>query len=146
MRIKKDKGMNNNAMEPLAIGIDIGGTGTKYGIVDKVGNLLFSGEMSTKKHLTVDTFIDELYVSLVPFIEQAGGVGRIKGIGMGAPNGNFYKNTIEYAANLNWKGIVPMGEMVQNKFKLPVVLTNDANAAAIGEMMYGAAQECKILL
>ncbi len=140
MSTKKDKAMINNAMEPLAIGIDIGGTGTKYGIVDKVGNLLFSGEMSTKKHLTVDTFIDELYVSIAPFIEQAGGVGRIKGIGMGAPNGNFYKNTIEYAANLNWKGIVPMGEMVQNKFKLPVVLTNDANAAAIGEMMYGAAQ------
>ncbi|TAG11937.1 MAG: ROK family protein, partial [Sphingobacteriia bacterium] len=76
-----------------------------------------------------------------PFIEQAGGIGRIKGIGVGAPNGNFYKNTIEYAANLNWKGIIPMGEMIETKFKLPVVLTNDANAAAIGEMMYGAAKD-----
>ncbi len=141
MSTKKEKGMNNQAMEPLAIGIDIGGTGTKYGIVDKVGNLLFSGEMSTKKHLTVEPFIDELYLCLAPFIEQAGGVGRIKGIGIGAPNGNYYKNTIEHAANLPWKGIIPFGKMIEDKFKLPVVLTNDANAAAIGEMMYGAAQD-----
>jgi glucokinase len=133
--------MNKKALEQLAIGVDIGGTGTKYGIVDRVGNLLFSGEMSTKKHATPETFIDELYLSIAPFIEQAGGAGRIKGMGVGAPNGNFYKNTIEYAANLNWKGVVPMGEMLQSKFKLPVVLTNDANAAAIGEMMYGAAQD-----
>ncbi len=141
MSTKKEKGMNNQAMEPLAIGIDIGGTGTKYGIVDKVGNLLFSGEMSTKKHLTVEPFIDELYLCLAPFIEQAGGVGRIKGIGIGAPNGNYYKNTIEHAANLPWKGIIPFGKMIEDKFKMPVVLTNDANAAAIGEMMYGAAQD-----
>jgi glucokinase len=128
------------ALESLAIGIDIGGTGTKYGIVDRVGNLLFSGEMSTKKHAHVDTFIDELYVNIAPFIEQAGGIGRIKGIGIGAPNGNYYKNTIEYAANLPWLGIIPLGKLVEDKFKLPVVVTNDANAAAIGEMMYGAAQ------
>ncbi len=139
MNTKKEPQINK-AMEPLAIGIDIGGTGTKYGIVDRVGNLLFSGEMSTKKHVTVEPFIDELYLSIAPFIEQAGGVGRIKGIGIGAPNGNYYKNTIEHAANLPWKGIIPFGEMVQDKFKMPVVLTNDANAAAIGEMMYGAAQ------
>jgi len=136
----KKEAQVNKAMEPLAIGIDIGGTGTKYGIVDRVGNLLFSGEMSTKKHLTVEPFIDELYLSIAPFIEQAGGVGRIKGMGIGAPNGNYYKNTIEHAANLPWKGIIPFGDMVRDKFKLPVVLTNDANAAAIGEMMYGAAQ------
>lgn len=137
----KKETSGSKAMEPLAIGIDIGGTGTKYGIVDRVGNILFSGEMSTKNHQTVEPFIEELYVSLAPFIEQAGGVGRIKGIGIGAPNGNYYKNTIEHAANLPWKGIIPFGKMVEDKFKLPVVLTNDANAAAIGEMMYGAAQD-----
>lgn len=137
----KETPRTTQALEPLAIGIDIGGTGTKYGIVDRVGNLLFSGEMSTKKHLHVDPFIDELYVNLAPFIEQAGGVGRIKGIGIGAPNGNYYKNTIEYAANLPWPGIIPLGKLVEDKFKLPVVVTNDANAAAIGEMMYGAAQD-----
>jgi glucokinase len=141
MSVIKEKGTINIAMEPLAIGIDIGGTGTKYGIVDKVGNLLFSGEMSTKKHLTVEPFIEELYLCLAPFIEQAGGIGRIKGIGIGAPNGNYYKNTIEHAANLPWKGVIPFGKMIEDKFKIPVVLTNDANAAAIGEMMYGAAKD-----
>ncbi len=134
---------SKKAFEPLAIGIDIGGTGTKFGIVDRIGNVLFSGEMSTKNHLTVEPFIEELYQSLSPFIEQAGGVGRIKGIGVGAPNGNYYKNTIEHAANLPWKGIIPFGQMVEAKFQLPTVLTNDANAAAIGEMMYGAAQGMK---
>lgn len=131
------------SLESLAIGIDIGGTGTKFGIVDRVGNVLFSGEMSTKKHKQIDTFIDELYQSVSPLIESAGGVGRIKGIGVGAPNGNFYTGTIEYAPNLPWKGIVPLAKLIQDKFQLPVVLTNDANAAAIGEMMYGAAQGMK---
>src|SRR5678816_4599022 len=128
------------AQEPLAIGVDIGGTGTKFGIVDRVGNVLFSGEMSTKKHPQVEPFIDELYNNLKPLIDKAGGVGRIKGIGVGAPNGNYYTGTVEYAPNLPWKGILPLAKLIQDKFKLPVVLTNDANAAAIGEMMYGAAQ------
>ncbi len=140
MNTKQENRNAAQAMEPLAIGIDIGGTGTKYGIVDRVGNLLFSGEMSTRNHMEVMPYIDDLYENIAPLIEQAGGIGRIKGIGIGAPNGNYYKNTIEYAANLPWKGIIPFGKMAEDKFKLPVVLTNDANAAAIGEMMYGAAQ------
>jgi glucokinase len=76
-------------------------------------------------------------------IERAGGPGRIKGIGVGAPNGNYYTGTVEYAPNLPWRGIIPLAKMIESKFKLPVVLTNDANAAAIGEMMYGAAQGMK---
>lgn len=128
------------SVEQLAIGIDIGGTGTKFGIVDRLGNLLFSSEMSTRKHNEVEGFIDDLYDNLAPLIEKAGGVGRMKGIGLGAPNGNYYTGTVEYAPNLPWKGILPLAKMVENKFKLPVVLTNDANAAALGEMMYGAAQ------
>lgn len=131
------------ALEPLVIGIDIGGTGTKFGIVDRVGNVLFSSQMSTKKHKSLDPFIDDLYNNLKPLIEKAGGVGRIKGIGVGAPNGNYYTGTVEYAPNLPWKGILPLAKLIQDKFKLPVVLTNDANAAAIGEMMYGAAQGMK---
>jgi len=134
---------SKNAVEPLVIGIDIGGTGTKFGIVDRVGNVLFSSHMSTKKHKTIDTFIEDLYNSLKPLIDKAGGVGRIKGIGVGAPNGNYYSGTVEYAPNLPWKGILPLAKLVKDKFKLPVVLTNDANAAAIGEMMYGAAQGMK---
>ncbi|GAC1533720.1 MAG: ROK family protein [Sediminibacterium sp.] len=128
------------SLEQLAIGIDIGGTGTKFGIVDRVGNLLFSNEMSTRNHQEIEGFIDELHSNVVPLIDQAGGIGRIKGIGLGAPNGNYYTGTIEYAPNLPWKGVLPLVKLVEAKFKLPVVLTNDANAAALGEMMYGAAQ------
>ncbi|RYY60412.1 MAG: ROK family protein [Chitinophagaceae bacterium] len=127
-------------LQPLAIGIDIGGTGTKFGIVDRDANVLFSGEISTKKHQEVGTFIEELYTALTVLIDKAGGIGRMKGIGVGAPNGNFYTGTIEYAPNLPWKGIIPLAKLIENKFKLPVTLTNDANAAAIGEMMYGAAK------
>jgi glucokinase len=129
--------------EKLAIGIDIGGTGTKYGIVDRDGNVLFSGEMSTKKHKEIELFIDELYTHLKVLIDQAGGLDRMLGIGVGAPNGNYYSGTIEYAPNLPWKGIIPLAKMMSEKFKLPVTLTNDANAAAIGEMMYGAAKGMK---
>jgi glucokinase len=134
---------NTSALEALAIGIDIGGTGTKFGIVDRVGNVLFSSEISTRKHTDVNNFIDELHTELSKLIDNVGGIGRIKGIGVGAPNGNYYTGTIEYAPNLPWKGIIPLARMMEDKFKIPVVLTNDANAAAIGEMMYGAAQGMK---
>ena len=122
-------------LDPLAIGIDIGGTGTKFGIVDHVGNVLFSGHLSTRKHPQVETFIDDLHSHLKVLIDKAGGIGRMKGIGVGAPNGNFYTGTVEYAPNLPWKGVIPLARMIQDKFKLPVVLTNDANAAAEGEMI-----------
>lgn len=131
------------ALQQLAIGIDIGGTGTKFGIVDRNGNILFSSEISSRNHEEVEGFIDELYDNLHVMIERAGGTGRIKGIGVGAPNGNYYTGTVEYAPNLPWRGIIPLAKMIEARFKLPVVLTNDANAAAIGEMMYGAAQGMK---
>jgi len=130
----------NNSLEQLVIGIDIGGTGTKFGIVDRVGNVLFSSQMSTRTHSEVEAFIDDLYKEVSVLIEKAGGSGRIKGIGIGAPNANYYTGVIEYAPNLPWKGIIPLVKLAQDKFKLPVIITNDANAAAIGEMMYGAAQ------
>jgi glucokinase len=131
------------SLEQLVIGIDIGGTGTKYGIVDRDGNVLFSGEMSTKKHQFVETYIEELHTHVSEMIQKVGGSGRVKGIGVGAPNGNFYTGTIEYAPNLPWKGIIPFAKLLEDKFQLPVVLTNDANAAAIGEMAYGAAKGMK---
>jgi len=133
----------STARQPLAIGIDIGGTSTKFGIVDRDGNVLFNGFISTKKHAEVHTFIDELYTALSVIIEKAGGIGRMKGIGVGAPNGNYYTGTIEYAPNLPWKGIIPLAKLIEDKFSLPTTLTNDANAAAIGEMMYGAAKGMK---
>jgi glucokinase len=131
------------SLEPLAVGIDIGGTGTKFGIVDRIGNVLFTGDLSTKKHRKIETFIDELYDKLYTLIQTVGGPGRIRGIGVGAPNGNFYTGTVDYAPNLPWKGIIPLAQLIQDKFQLPASLTNDANAAAIGEMMYGAAQGMK---
>ena len=130
-------------MDSYVIGVDIGGTGTKYGIVDKDGNVLHSSSMPTNTHAQVTSFIDELHERLSELIEKVGGVGRIKGSGVGAPNGNIYTGTIEYAPNLPWKGIIPFAKMLQDKFKLPVKLTNDANAAAVGEMMYGAAKGMK---
>lgn len=135
--------MASTSLQQLVIGIDIGGTGTKFGIVDRDGNVLFSSEISTKKHATVESFIDELHDALEMLIQKAGGTGRIKGIGVGAPNGNYYTGTIEYAPNLPWKGIIPLAKLLEDKFKLPTTLTNDANAAAIGEMTYGAAKGMK---
>jgi len=137
------KAKTTPVLDPLAIGIDIGGTGTKFGLVDRNGNLLFSSNISTRKHPEVEGFIDDLHANLDQLIQKAGGVGRIKGIGVGAPNGNYYTGTIEYAPNLPWKGVIPLAKLIENKFKLPVVLTNDANAAALGEMMYGAAKGMK---
>ncbi len=135
--------VSQSVLDPLAIGIDIGGTGTKFGIVDHVGNVLFSGNMSTKKNPQVEMFIDNLYNNVEVLIDKAGGIGRIKGIGVGAPNGNFYTGTVEYAPNLPWKGVIPLAKMIEDKFKLRVTLTNDANAAAEGEMIYGEAQGMK---
>jgi glucokinase len=131
------------SIQQLAIGIDIGGTGTKFGIVDRNGNILFSSEIPTRGQKFVEGFIDELHKHLFTLIEKAGGSGRMRGIGVGAPNGNYYTGTVEYAPNLPWKGIIPLAKLIEDKFKLPVVLTNDANAAALGEMMYGAAKAMK---
>lgn len=131
--------MAKDLSKELAIGVDIGGTNTKFGIVDHRGNIIEQSEMSTKNHFTPEDFIDELYQALNPMIERMG-KALIKGIGIGAPNGNYYKGTIEYAPNLNWKGVIHFADMVSKQFELPAALTNDANAAAVGEMMYGSAR------
>jgi len=127
----------------LAIGIDIGGTNTKYGLVNHRGQIIEKGELKTDDYPTVESYIDALYTTLQPLIQSASKTKTIKGIGIGAPNGNFYKGTIEYAPNLHWKGIIQLTDLVTEKFGLPAMLTNDANAAAVGEMMYGAARGMK---
>lgn len=129
--------------QQLAVGIDIGGTNTKFGVVDRRGNILCQDRMSTKAHEEVTMFLEELHQRLSKLIDQVGGISNIKGIGVGAPNGNFYTGNIEYAPNLRWKGIVPLAQMLQDLFGIPAVLTNDANAAAIGEMTYGSARGMK---
>ena len=123
-----------------AIGIDIGGTNTKYGIVNHRGEIMEKGDIKTDVHPKVESFIDALYETLAPLISKYAKEGNIKGIGIGAPNGNYYTGTIEYAPNLAWKGIVPVTKLITGKFGLPSALTNDANAAAVGEMNYGAAR------
>ena len=122
----------------FAIGIDIGGTSTKFGIVDHSGKVICQDTLVTNTFSSVDLFIDSLYNKIVPMIQQVGGIDAIIGIGVGAPNGNIYSGAIEYAPNLQWKGIIPLASFIQIKFGLPTTLTNDANAAALGEMMYGA--------
>lgn len=123
-----------------AIGIDIGGTNTKFGIVNHRGDISNVGEISSTNHDDINDFIDELYAMIKPAIKSVGGLEVIKGIGVGAPNGNYYTGTIDYAPNLQWRGIIPIAKMITNKFNKPCTLTNDANAAAIGELMYGAAR------
>lgn len=126
-----------------AIGIDIGGTNTVFGIVDHRGDTLYRGAISSRKYEQVEDYIQELYEALQPAIDQVGGIQTIKGIGVGAPNGNYYSGMIEYAPNLIWKGVIPISRLMTEKFGIPAALTNDANAAAVGEMMYGAAKGMK---
>lgn len=124
----------------LAIGIDIGGTNIKYGFVERSGKILSPGVISMKDCPTVNHFIAALKKAMDPLVAEYSAAYNIKGIGMGAPNGNYYTGNIEYAPNLTWEGIIPLRKLVNEAFSLPAYLTNDANAAAMGEMMYGAAR------
>lgn len=126
--------------KPFAVGIDIGGTTTKFGIVTRDGKILEQDRVPSNEHDVVEDFIESLYAKIGPMIDRAGGIDQFVGIGMGAPNGNFYSGTIEYAPNLRWKGIIPIAHLMYKRFGLPTKLTNDANAAAMGEMIYGCAK------
>lgn len=125
------------------IGMDIGGTNTVFGIVDARGNVLSKSAVKTDLHDDFDIFVDDVYQELNVLITQVGGLSKIKGMGIGAPNGNHYTGNIEFAPNLRWKGVVPLSKLMSEKIGVPVVVTNDANAAAIGEMTYGAARGMK---
>ncbi len=127
----------------LAVGIDIGGTNTKYGIVNHRGEILEKGDLRTDAYPKVEEFVDALYDAVKPIIQKNTAEKTIKGIGIGAPNGNPFTGTIEYAPNLRWKGSIPLCDLVTAKFKTPSVINNDAKSAAIGEMTYGAARGMK---
>lgn len=130
--------------KPYVVGIDIGGTNTVFGVVDARGTILYGGSIKTGKYADINDYVDELGKALQIVIDQAGGSDKIKGIGVGAPNGNFFNGCIEFAPNLPWKGKIPLAQLISEKLGgIPVVLTNDANAAAIGEMTYGAARGLK---
>ena len=127
-------------MKPYVVGIDLGGTNTVFGIVDARGVVIASSSIKTCKYNTVDGFIEDLYVELTRLIKANDAEGKIHGIGIGAPNANYYTGMIEDAVNLPWPTPIPLAKLVSEKFGIPVTITNDANAAAIGEMTYGAAR------
>jgi glucokinase len=127
----------------VALGVDIGGTNTKYGLVNHRGEILEKGSLKTDDFPIVEDFINAIYDKVSPLIMKHCGQRQFDGIGVGAPNANYYTGTIEQAPNLHWKGIVPFAKLMTEKFKVPCKMTNDANAAALGEMMFGAARGMK---
>ena len=128
-------------MKDVVIGIDIGGTFTKFGLVDREGNIFNEGSMPSDEFAEVGDYISALKDKIMGNIDLS--EFSIKGLGVGAPNGNYYNGTIEYAPNLRWKGVINLVKLLENQFELPVVVTNDANAAAMGEMLYGGAKDLK---
>lgn len=127
----------------VALGIDIGGTNTKYGLVNHRGEILEKGTIRTDEYEKVEDFINALHEKVTPLFKKHIKQQNFDGIGVGAPNANYYRGTIEHAPNLKWKGVIPFAEMMTKKFGVPCKMTNDANAAALGEMMFGAARGMK---
>jgi len=135
--------MNNG--KPYVIGLDLGGTNSVFGIVDANGNVVAETSVKTKGHNDdAQQYVDDCVVELRKIIDQVGGIEKIDAMGIGAPNGNYYTGCIEFAPNLPWgKDVVPLAKMFSDALGIPVALTNDANAAGIGEMIYGAARGMK---
>jgi glucokinase len=138
--------MNDQAnIKPYVIGLDLGGTNSVFGIVDARGDIKATTAIKTGGYEKVEDYVKACVEALEPIIDQVGGIEKVKAMGIGAPNGNYYNGTIEFAPNLPWAhdGIVPLGKMFSDALGIPVALTNDANAAAIGEMVYGVARGMK---
>ena len=137
--------MTENTLKPYVIGLDLGGTNSVFGIVDARGEIKATTAIKTGGYDKVDDYVKASVEALQPIIETVGGIEKIKAMGIGAPNGNFYTDAIEFAPNLAWAhdGVVPLADMFSKALGIPVALTNDANAAALGEMTYGAARGMK---
>ena len=137
--------MEQLILKPYVIGLDLGGTNSVFGIVDSRGEIKATTAIKTQAYDNVDDYVNASVEALQIIIDQVGGIDKIKAMGIGAPNGNYYKGTIEFAANLSWghNCIVPLADMFSKKLGIPVGLTNDANAAAVGEMSYGVARGMK---
>ena len=130
--------------KPYVVGIDIGGTNTVFGIVDARGHVVASNSVKTKKHVDFDDYISDLHDGLSQLLKSHDMEDQIQGIGIGAPNGNYYTGEIINPPNLPWGPVIPLAEKVSKSFGgIPVAVTNDANAAAVGEMTYGAARGMK---
>ena len=131
-------------MKQLVVGIDIGGTNSVYGLVDRDGNMYGEGVVPTRKYPDFDQYLEELYIGIQNLLKQLDTDYELTGIGIGAPNANYYNGTIENAANLVWQGVIPFVEKMKRYYPtIPILITNDANAAAIGEGVYGAARGMK---
>ncbi len=130
-------------MKPYVLGIDIGGTNTVFGLVDTRGAVIASGSIKTGKHNKIEDYLDELYTEAMRLIDMNDATDKVHGIGIGAPNANYFTGVIEDGVNLPWPTPIPLAQLVSDKFGIPVAITNDANAAAIGEMTYGAARGLK---
>lgn len=138
--------MSESIMKPYVIGLDLGGTNSVFGIVNSRGEIKATTTIKTQGFGTAEKYVDACVDALQIIIDQVGGLDQIKAMGIGAPNGNFYTGTIEFAPNLEWahSGIVPLAKMFSERLNnIPVGLTNDANAAAVGEMTYGVARGMK---
>jgi glucokinase len=131
------------AKKEVAVGIDVGGTNTVFGFVDRAGNILAEGSMKTSEYEEIEVFVAALYEKITIAGKKIDNGIDVIGYGIGAPMGNINKGTIEHAAGLPWKGIVPLADVFHRHTGLPVIVTNDANAAAVGEMIYGGAKEMK---
>jgi glucokinase len=129
-------------MKEVVAGIDIGGTNTVFGIVDKGGNILAENCLKTTDYPEIKNFVSALTIAINKLMEGKSGL-KLTAIGVGAPNANYHKGTIELAPNLAWKGIVPLADHFRKKIDVPVIITNDANAAAMGEMLFGGAKKMK---
>jgi glucokinase len=130
-------------MKELTVGIDIGGTNTKFGVVDRQGTVHHQGSIATTDYEDFKDFFDGMADALREAIHHIGSDAKVVGIGVGAANGNYYTGTIDQATNLKWKEELPLAKMFTEEFGIPCVLTNDANAAAVGEMIYGNAKGMK---
>ena len=133
-------------IKPYVIGLDLGGTNAVFGIVDQRGEIKATTAIKTQQYDTAEAFVEASVNALQPIIDEVGGIEKIRSMGVGAPNGNFYNGTIETAPNIKWAHdcIVPLGQMFSDKLNgIAVAVTNDANAAAIGEMVYGVARGMK---
>ena len=138
--------MTENALKPYVIGLDLGGTNSVFGIVDARGEIKATTAIKTGGYEKVEDYVAAAVAALQPIIDTVGGIEKIKAMGIGAPNGNYYTGTIEFAPNLPWahNGVVPLAKLFSDALGgLPVALTNDANAAALGEMTYGVARGMK---
>ena len=129
-------------MKEVVAGIDIGGTNTVLGLVDRIGKVVIEYNLNTTDYPEINDFIRALAGAIEAMLSTEKSY-KLIGIGIGAPNANYYKGTIELAPNLLWKGIIPFADLIRKKIDVPILMTNDANAAAMGEMIFGGAKKMK---